>query len=95
MCLIHCDQIYIHIPDTGKEKFRGEAFRGKVEEFIVPKDTIVQRHINFIPGHARMDGSSLDSSLVKLVHLILHQSNQRGDYQANSLHGQRRNLEGY
>jgi hypothetical protein len=55
-------------------------------------NTIVELNVDLLSCHPRMYRHRFDTPLFQLAYLILHQRDQRSDYNANAVQQQRRDL---
>ena len=81
-----------HLLQFGAEDFCIEPFGRNIEKLEIAEYAVLQCDDDFLPAHARVDGKCLDSSLFQVLYLVFHEGNQRGDDQAKSFFGKRRNL---
>ena len=49
MCFVHSEEVHVHVAHFGLEDFRGQPFRGDIEELVVPEDAVLQCHDDFLP----------------------------------------------
>ena len=92
MGFVNGNQAYRHFLNPSLEHFRLDALRGQIQKFDFPIGAIVKGHVYFASAHTRVDGNGLNPPPSELAHLVLHQSDQRGNHQAHPLHQQGRHL---
>ena len=85
----------IHILDITPEKLCPQPFGRQVKKLEIPVDGIVQRKLDFPPGHSKIDCERLDAPVGKILHLVLHQGNQRRDHKGNPRLHQSRHLKAH
>ena len=92
MSLIYDDEIHIHFLDIILEHTGGQTLWGDIEELEVAIGGIVQCELDLATAHSGIDAQGLDASVIEVLHLVLHQCDQRGHHYGNSLSHKRRDL---
>ena len=92
MRLVDCHQVYVELFYALAKQLCTKSFGRKVEKLNIAVGTIVEQDVLLVSRKPGMNGLCLNSTAFELLHLVLHQSNQRSDYQADALLGKRRNL---
>ena len=77
----------------GAEQLRGKTLGRHIEYLDGSKDGIFEGGQYAVVGHAAVDGSSTDAPTAQVLHLVLHQGNERRDDNADTLLCQCRHLE--
>ena len=93
MCLVHHDIADVHHLQVGAEQAGAEPFGRQVEELEVAVGGVVQRQVHLVPVHAGIDAQGLDTPVVQLLDLVLHERDERGDHEGDPLLHQRGHLE--
>ena len=92
MRLVNRDEADTHLLNLCYEKRRRQTFWRNIQEFYTTIDRIIKHLKDFRMTHARIDDRCKDSSITKMLHLILHQSYKRSDDKTHTFHGKSRNL---
>ena len=93
MCLIHNNIGQVHMGEVPAEEGSAQSLGGEVEKFAIPISGVVQGKVHFLGRHTRVDGQSLDSTGVEVLHLVFHQGYERSHDQRHSLLHHRGHLE--
>ena len=95
MCLIDDDETHIHLLHIIPEKRSAETFRRDIEELEIAICCIIKSKLDLTASHSGIDAQCLDAPSGKVLDLILHQCDQRSDYNGDSFTHHRRHLEAY
>ena len=95
MRLIHNDIADIHLLHIALEKSGSQTLRRHIKKLEVAIQGIVQCIIDFSAPHAGIYTQGLDTTVSKVLHLILHQGDQRCHHYGHARTYHRRHLEAY
>ena len=93
MRLVHGNHGDGHTLEIDLEMVRLKTFRRNVQKavFRIEKD-IVDGGLYFALPHSGIDGTGLDAAGAQMLHLVLHQRNERGNHDAEAALDERRHL---
>ena len=94
MRLVNGDKRYVHVAQLGLKQAAAQSFRRNVEQFDVAQNTVLEYAQDVVMLQSGIDGFCSDANLPEVVHLILHQGNERSDDYARTFHSHSRHLEG-
>ena len=93
MGLVDGDKTDAHVAQFLLEEFGGQTFGRDVKQFYVAEDAVLEGDDDLFVGQTGIDGCRLDAPTQQIVNLILHQGDEWGDDDADTLHGEGRHLE--
>ena len=94
MTFVNCNHRDFHRPQFGAEYVRVQTFRRNIEEFVITEDAVFKCSENFLPCHAGVYGKGFDATFAEVLHLVLHQGDERSNDNANPFLGESRHLKG-
>ena len=68
----------------GDEQFAAKTLWRYIQKLSAPQDAVLQDAENVIVLHAAIYGSSQDALLSKVIDLVFHQGDERGDNDAHA-----------
>ena len=92
--LVHHQQRHVQRVQQLHEPRRFHALRRHVQQLCVAPGHLIQRLANLTRAHGAVDHHGAHTQLHQLIHLILHQRDQRTDHDGHAVQQQRRNLIG-
>ena len=93
MSLVDDDITHLHLRKITPEQESREPLGRDVQELEVAVAGIIENKVHLIAAHSGMHGQCLDSKLLKMPDLVLHQGNQRSDDNCDTLPHHRGHLE--
>jgi hypothetical protein len=93
MRFVDCDKGNLHFGNSGQEYIGFESFGRHVQKLGIAIDCIVECNVDLASVHGRIDRCSFDAPLFEILNLVLHQSDQGGNYEADSRKVHGRHLE--
>ena len=93
--LINDDVADIHFAHIAFEKRCRQTLRRDIQELVVAIQGIVQCSVYLAAAHAGIDAQCADAAVVQILHLILHEGDQRGHDDRYPLPHQSRHLEAH
>ena len=85
MCLVNHDIADLHLLHIALEKTGSETFRRDIKELEVSVKGIVQGIVHFPSAHSGIDAEGTYSPICQVLHLVLHQGDQRSNHDSNSV----------
>ena len=95
MRLIHHQIVDVHLGRTGQKQVGTQTLRRHIQELVIAVYSIIQRSVNLTITHPRTYQKRRNPPLAKVLHLILHQGNQRRHHNAYPLLHQSGHLEAH
>ena len=93
MRLIDYNETYIHLLQVASEKLGPETFRRHIKELEISICSIIESQIDLPAPHTGIYTQRLDTSVIEILDLVLHQGYERSDDYGYSLLHHRRHLE--
>ena len=94
MRFVNGDKRYAHVAQLGLKQAAAQSFRRNVKQFDAAQDTVLKYAQDVVMLQSGINGLCSDANLPEVVHLILHQGNERRDDNARTFHSHSRHLEG-
>ena len=94
MCFVDGDETHLHMAQLGLKQTTAQPFGRHIENFGTSQNTVFQDAQHLLVRHTAVNGSSLDTQLAQVVHLVLHEGNEWCDDYTNTLLSQSWYLEG-
>ena len=85
----------VHIRKIGLERPRREPFGREIQELEVAVGGVVERQVDLVTRHTRIDGEGLYPPVLQVLDLVLHQGDERRHDQRDALFHHPRDLEAY
>ena len=92
--LVHHQERNVQRMQQIHEPRRFHALRRHVQQLCVAPGHLIQRLADLTRAHGAVDHHGVHAQLHQLIHLILHQRDQRADHNGHAVQQQRRNLIG-
>ena len=93
MRLVDGQQTHVHPLDAFDQDVGLQAFGRQVEKLVLAVHAVVEGHVDFAAAHPRKHRHGRNASPFEPFHLVLHQGDERGNDQADSLLRHGRHLE--
>ena len=91
---VHHQNVHLQRHQAFLKGARSQAFGRNVQKLEITVKAIVVDPSNRIVAHAGMHTSRTNAHIAQTLHLVFHQRHQGSHYDANTLQGQSRHLEG-
>ena len=93
MSLIHDNETDIHLLKVISEKPGSEPLGRNIQELEITIRRIIESQLHLAPPHTGIDTKSLDTPVIQILHLVLHQGDERSDHDSNTFPHKGRHLE--